>query len=190
MGLVRRRRFDFLDDDIDQFSHGASRLAVFETGNGLGQRNGDVLKMKWSDYDGEWLHVEQGKTGAKVNLPVHLLQPLKQVIDIQPKVGPTIFTTPTGKAWNRSNLHRNFNPHRVKTEADDLHWHDLRGTLVSMLGEAGCTEIQIAAITGHFVVNSQVGGYLNMGGNLAIEAYTKLNYMLVQAPTDYLQIRN
>ena len=53
MGLVRRHRFDFLDDDIDQFSHGASRLAVFETGNKLGQRSGNVLKMKWLDYDGE-----------------------------------------------------------------------------------------------------------------------------------------
>ena len=66
-------------------------------------------------------------------------------------------------------------PYRKKAEADDLHWHDLRGTLVSMLGEAGCSEIHIAAITGHFVVNSQVGGYLNMGRNLAIEAYSKLN---------------
>ena len=59
-----------------------------------------------------------------------------------------------------------------------------------MLGEAGCSEIQIEAITGHSVVNSQVGGNLNMGGNLAIEAYSKLNYMLVQAPTDNLQISN
>ena len=59
-----------------------------------------------------------------------------------------------------------------------------------MLGEAGCSEIQIEATTGHSVVNSQVGGYLNMGGNLAIEAYTKLNYMLVQTLTNYLQISN
>ena len=59
-----------------------------------------------------------------------------------------------------------------------------------MLGEAGCSEIQIEAVTGHSVVNSQVGGYLNMGGNLAIEAYTKLNYMLVQTLTNYLQISN
>ena len=57
-----------------------------------------------------------------------------------------------------------------------------------MLAEAGCSEIQIAAITGHSVVNSQVGGYLNMGRNLAIEAYTKLDAMLVQQPTNYSQL--
>ena len=49
-----------------------------------------------------------------------------------------------------------------------------------MLGEAGCSEIQIAAITGHSVINSQVGGYLNMGQNLAIDAYKKLDKMLQQ----------
>ena len=147
-----------------------------------------VRKMKWSDYDGGWLHVKQEKTGAEVNLPVHMLEPLKQVLDIQPKVGPTIFTGPTGVAWTESSLHRHFKSIRIKAEAEDLHWHDLRGTLVTMLGEAGCSEIQIAAITGHSVVKSSVGGYLNMGRSLAEEAYTKLDAMLVQQPTNYLQL--
>ena len=62
-----------------------------------GQRADDVRKMKWSDYDGEWLHVVQSNTGAKVNLPIHKLQPRKLVLEIQPKVGPTIFTSPRGK---------------------------------------------------------------------------------------------
>ena len=57
-----------------------------------------------------------------------------------------------------------------------------------MLAEAGCSEIQIAAITGHSVIKSQVGGKLNMGRNLAIEAYAKLDAMLVQQPTNYLKL--
>ncbi len=59
-----------------------------------------------------------------------------------------------------------------------------------MLGEAGCSEIQIEAVTGHSVVNSQVGGYLNMGGNLAIEAYSKLDEFLLQKQTNYFLITN
>ena len=31
----------------------------------------------------------------------------------------------------------------------NLHFHDLRGTAITMLGEAGCTPLEIAAITGH-----------------------------------------
>jgi len=49
-----------------------------------------------------------------------------------------------------------------------------------MLGEAGCSEIQISGITGHSVINSKVGGYLNMGQNLAINAYQKLEKNLLQ----------
>ena len=62
-------------------------------------------------------------------------------------------------------------PCRETANAVDLHWHDLHGTLVSMVAEAGCSEFQIPAIAGHAVIKSQVGGYLNMGQNLAIEAY-------------------
>ena len=81
-------------------------------------------------------------------------------------------------------------PIQKKAEADELHWHDLRGTLVSLLAEAGCSEIQIAAITGHSVINSQVSGYLNMGRNLAIEAYSKLDEFLLQKPANYFLISN
>jgi integrase len=36
------------------------------------------------------------------------------------------------------------------TEAPvDLHFHDLRGTAVTLLSEAGCTPQQVATITGH-----------------------------------------
>jgi integrase len=31
----------------------------------------------------------------------------------------------------------------------ELHFHDLRGTSVTLLSEAGCTPQQVAAITGH-----------------------------------------
>ena len=56
-----------------------------------------------------------------------------------------------------------------------------------MLAEAGCSEIQIAAITGHSVARSQVGGYLNMGRSLAIEAYKLLDAVFQQSPTDHVR---
>ena len=71
-------------------------------------------------------------------------------------------------------------PYRGKANAVDLHWDDLGGTLVTMLAEAGCSEIQIVSITGHAEINSQVGGYLNMGQNLAIDAYKMLGKRLLQ----------
>ena len=65
------------------------------------------------------------------------------------------------------------------------------GTLVTALAEAGCSEIQIAAITGHAVVKSSVSAYLNMGSSrLAEEAFTKLNAIFLYNANDYLHISN
>lgn len=33
----------------------------------------------------------------------------------------------------------------------DLHFHDLRGTAITMLAEAGCDAPEIASINGHFL---------------------------------------
>jgi len=88
-----------VQQQLKGFCDGASPKVrdIFLAALFAGQRADDARKMKWSDYDGEWLHVVQSKTGAKVNLPIHKLQPRKLVLEIQPKVGPTIFTSPRGK---------------------------------------------------------------------------------------------
>jgi len=54
---------------------------LFELLLGTGQRIGDVLKMKWSDFDGEAISVRQGKTKANLWIPAPqmLLQALGSV---------------------------------------------------------------------------------------------------------------
>ena len=81
-------------------------------------------------------------------------------------------------------------PCRKEANLDDFHWHDLRGTLVSLLAEADCSEIQIAAIIGHSVIKNEVGGYLNMEKILEIDAYTKLDKNLRQNQVNYFHISN
>jgi integrase len=53
-----------------------------------------------------------------------------------------------------------------------LHFHDLRGTAVTMLAEAGCTTPQIAAIMGHSLktVTTILDKYLARTRALASEA--------------------
>ncbi len=57
-----------------------------------------------------------------------------------------------------------------------LHFHDLRGTTVTLLSEAGCTPQQIATITGHslMTVSQILERYLARTSGLAHEAITKL----------------
>jgi integrase len=42
--------------------------AAIDLAVNIGQRRGDLLTLKHSDIDDEWLHVEQSKSGAKVDL--------------------------------------------------------------------------------------------------------------------------
>lgn len=54
----------------------------------------------------------------------------------------------------------------------DLHFHDIRGTAVTLLSEAGCTQQQIATITGHSLktVHRILERYLARTRGLAEEA--------------------
>ena len=53
-----------------------------------------------------------------------------------------------------------------------LHFHDLRGTTVTLLSEAGCNEQQIATITGHSLttVHQILERYLARTAGLAEQA--------------------
>jgi SAM-dependent methyltransferase len=59
---------------------------------------------------------------------------------------------------------------------DELHFHDLRGTAVTMLATAGCTTPEIAAIIGHSLVHvtSILDKYLSRTPELAEAAIGKL----------------
>jgi hypothetical protein len=60
---------------------------------------------------------------------------------------------------------------------DGLHFHDLRGTAITMLTEAGCTIPEIAAITGHSLkhVTHILETYLSRTRQLADAAIIKLD---------------
>ena len=45
--------------------HAALMLALW-----TGQRQGDLLRLRWKDYDGEVIRLRQGKTGLAVTIPV------------------------------------------------------------------------------------------------------------------------
>ena len=52
-----------------------------------GQRQGDLLRLPWSAYDGKWITLTQSKTGRKVRVPVTAR--LRAVLSTVPRIGPT-----------------------------------------------------------------------------------------------------
>ena len=60
-----------------------------------------------------------------------------------------VLLSPSGKPWRKRHFSRTFKDTSDAAGIVDLTFHDLRGTAVTMLFEAECTEGQIASITGH-----------------------------------------
>src|SRR5258708_14598072 len=112
-----------------------------------GQRQGDLLRLPWSAYDGKHIRLRQSKTGARVVIPVGA--PPKAALDAAPKVSPIILTNRSGKPWRSESFRWIWNRACKAAGIVGLTFHDLRGTAVTRLALPGATEAEIATITGH-----------------------------------------
>ncbi|MEW6450059.1 MAG: site-specific integrase [Pseudomonadota bacterium] len=147
-----------------------------------GQRQGDLLRLRWSDYDGKVISLRQSKTGANVTVPC--TQVLRTLLDRLERRAETILTTPSGIAWTSDYFKHQWASACKKAEGlKDLHFHDLRGTAITMLAEAGCTVPEIAAITGHRLdhVGRILEAYLSRTQTLSRSAIDKLDRHLERA---------
>lgn len=116
-----------------------------------GQRQGDLLALPWSAYDGQFLRVKQGKTGARVKIPVAGI--LKEVLDeeAQNKKSTTILTNTRGRSWTSDGFKTSWGKATKRAGVEGRTFHDLRGTAVTRLALAGCGVSEIASITGHSI---------------------------------------
>lgn len=139
-----------------------------------GQRQGDIRRMAWTNYDGAAIAVRQGKSGRRVVIPC--TKALKTVLDGLERRGALILTTKTGKAFTPDYIKRQFRATRDAAKITGLHFHDIRGTTVTMLFEAGCTVAEAASITGHSLRGAQeiLDRYLARTATLATSAIFKL----------------
>ncbi len=138
------------------------------------QREGDVLRMAWSDYDGEALHVRQSKTGRRLEIPV--AAPLRAELESAPRVSPVIVADERGRPWKADNFRHVFARVREAAGIEGVRFQDLRRTAIVRLAEAGCTVPEIASISGHAIDYCQriIDTYLPRTRELARAAVVKL----------------
>jgi integrase len=127
-----------------------------------GQREGDVIRMRWDDireFEGRHeIFVVQEKTGTKVWIP--LCRELKELLDKTPRVADTILVSARGKPFTSAqSLYEKIKPALTRIGEGKYVPHGLRATAAVRLIEAGCSEDQAAAITGHRDLNV-LRGYL------------------------------
>ena len=141
----------------------------------LGQRQGDLLRLPWSAYDGTHMRLRQSKTGARVEIRAG--GPLKAMLDATPRKSPIILLTSEGRPWTPDGFRASWGKACIKAGISGLTFNDLRGTAVTRLALVGCTEAQIASITGHSLLDVHSildAHYLHRDPALAESAITKL----------------
>lgn len=146
----------------------------------IGQRQGDILKLSWTAYKDGCFTLRQNKTKRWVEIPAHPV--LKARLDATPKTATTIITCETtGNPYLTRHFQNTFAKIRKETaktcpNLHDVWFMDLRRTAVVRLAEAGATEAQIAAVTGHQIETTRkiLETYLPRTGTMAAAAIMKL----------------
>ena len=144
-----------------------------------GQRVSDLVRIKWSDYDGQFIHLKQKKTGKELTIPVH--PKLKEDLEFRhsaDKAGkkwkPFIVSNAHGNPWTSESLRIAFS-RCARSLGINKSIHGVRKATASMLAEKGCTPHQIKAITGHMTLKEVERYTLEVRQkDLAVEAMQKL----------------
>ena len=114
-----------------------------------GQRRSDVVRMGRQHIRNGALTVKQQKTGTELP-PIPVLPELQAVLNATPSEHLTFLVTTTGKPYGPNHFSESF---REWCDAAGLpkhcSAHGLRKAACRRLAEAGCSEKQIAAISGH-----------------------------------------
>ena len=130
--------------------HAHKTRLLFELLYCTGQRIGDVLAAEWKDIQGPMIAVNQNKTGAALLLPI--TDDLAQCLRLAPRHNgvTTILANAQGKnAWSYRAAHDAMMKLRNEIGAEAHGFHDIRHTVASEIVEAGGTDEEGMAMTGH-----------------------------------------
>jgi integrase len=160
-------------------------LAVM-LGAALGQREGDILRLGWTQYDGATVQLRQRKTGKLLAVPV--IADLRKALDGAPRTAATMVANEmAGRPYGQDAFRHLFR--EVATLAglpSELQFRDLRRTAAVRLAEAGCSVPEIAAITGHELTRTAqiLEVYCPRNTAMAYNAITKLEEYRAARRTD------
>jgi integrase len=123
-----------------------------------GQRESDVLRLPRSRFDGTGFTIRQGRPEAKrgkgrrgpvVTLYVPAVAPLRAYLANRLFAGLLFVSDADGRAIKADTLRKTMRTHLDKLGLTNLHFHGLRHTTATAFAEAGCSTLEIMAITGH-----------------------------------------
>lgn len=154
LGLSKPKSRDqyFMPDDEKAFLKACERdrlRTAFHLLLFTGQRPSDVLSMPRTHYNQDTIRARQQKTGKLVEIPAHAL--LKAYLAGAPKDSILLAGYRGGPKSRYDAFNRDWRETVKAAGLEHLQARDLRRTAVVRMGEAGATEAEISAITGHTI---------------------------------------
>jgi len=140
------------EDEIAQYEDrwpiGSRERTAYALHLYTGQRRADVARMAWTDVAGNAINVVQAKTGARLTIPLH--PNLSAALRAWPRNNVVMLTTAFNKPFTYAG-YGNMMADAIAAAGlpDRCVLHGLRKAAARRLAEAGCTEKEIAAVTGH-----------------------------------------
>lgn len=145
-----------------------------------GQRESDVLSMRWSDYDGDYIRVIQQKTGVEMKIKAHpdLVRYLNELKNKNPADYIVSGTNRMSGPAFRNMLKRRLDKLGIRKV-----FHGIRKGVASSLAENGRPISEIAAIMGHKSIR-MAAYYAEQasGTTLRENAVSNLTSVTVQEP--------
>ena len=143
--------YTWTEDDIKAFSarhsEGTKAHLAFTLLLYTGVRRADLVRLGWQHIDGGQLRIRQQKTGNSIDIPVH--PALKKALKRAKRDHLTFLTTEYGKPFAAAGFGNWFRDRCNEAGLPQCTAHGLRKAAARRLAEAGCTDRQIMAVTGH-----------------------------------------
>ncbi|WP_227010661.1 tyrosine-type recombinase/integrase [Pelagibius marinus] len=113
----------------------------------LGQRRSDVVTLGWQHVSGRTIAVCQQKTGVRLSIEMHAQ--LRAVLAKAPRDHLTFLVTEYGKPFTAAGFGNWFRARCDEAGLRGCTAHGLRKAAARRLAEAGCSNQEIKAVTGH-----------------------------------------
>jgi len=137
-----------------------------------GQRQGDVLNLKWSNISDQFIYINQSKTDTQVY--IYRIPVIDEILSNawMENKNEFVFLNSKGQHW-KSGFGASQRKAFKRAGIHDVHFHDLRGTFENRLRESGCTESEAYSVTGRSMKGS-ANAYFSRSKSLSKAAMTKL----------------
>jgi integrase len=146
------------DDELSKVldaakDHSAVMHAAVLVSLATGVRQGELLRMTWSDVDLDRKRVQILETKndqpRAVHLPAVAVEALKALKKLPVVSTTSVFVSDNGKALKKAHLDKRWRGIRTTAGLKNFRWHDLRHSCASFLAQKGATLLEIGSVLGH-----------------------------------------